>query len=285
MKVRTVLIWEGLANAILALLKLFVGLSVNSTAILSDALHSLSDLANNGIALFVAKAAEEPPDRDHPYGHHKYEQIAVFALASLLTVVAFELILSALERFGTNPSQSALGLWLMLLALAVNLGIAVWEGYWAKKLQSDILRADARHTLSDALTTTVVIVGWQLAVLGFGWLDPLFALLVALLVLYLAFDLFRRSIPILVDSAGYDPRQLSAALQQLEGVRAVHRVRSRRYGNGVAADVVVLVDPALSTKESHTIADAIEGLLAQRFGIHDTTVHIEPDSGNAFCQC
>lgn len=279
MRVRTVLIWEGIANFCLAALKLIVGLQTQSAAILSDALHSLTDLANNAIAIFVVKMAEEPPDRDHQYGHHKYEQLAVFVLASLLTVIAFELIVESFKRFDSSPPvQNYWSLLLMSFALLINVMIALWEGYWAKRLNSDILHADARHTLSDILTTIAVISGWQLAVWGWPWLDPLFAILVAAFVLYLAYDLFRRAIPILVDSAQHDPWQLSQAIRLLDGVRSVRRVRSRQFGGGAAADVVVVVDGHLSTEMAHKIADNIERLLADRFEIHDTTVHIEPDS-------
>lgn len=276
MRVRTVLIWEGIANAALAVAKLVVGLITGSAAILGDAVHSLTDLLNNVIAVFVVRVAEEPPDYDHPYGHQKFEQLAVFTLAGLLSVVAFQLILEAFDRFGSVPEQSGIGLAVMLGALAVNVLVTSWENYWARRLKSDILLADARHTLSDVLITAAVIVGWQLSVAGLPWLDPVFALLVAAMVLYLAFDLFRRAIPILVDSAGHDPGQLSRAVRQVPGVRTVRRVRSRQQGDGVVADVVVTVDRQLSTERAHVIADAIESLLEQHFDIHDTTVHIEP---------
>lgn len=276
MKIRTVLIWEGCANAVIAAAKLAVGLQTGSAAVLGDALHSLTDLSNNGIAYFVSKIAEEPADSDHPYGHHKFEQLAVFALAGLLTVVAFELILESIKRFGAAPKHSNIGLMIMLGVLVVNIAISSWEGYWARKLNSQILLADARHTLSDVLTTIAVIAGWQLAARGWPWLDPLFALIVAAVVLYLAYDLFRRAIPILVDSAGSDPSKLSQAISQIAGVRKVQRVRSRMYGNGNAADIVIMVDRQLSTERAHSIADDIESLLEKRFGIYDTTVHIEP---------
>lgn len=276
MKVRTVLIWEGCANAIIAAAKLMVGLKTGSAAILGDALHSITDLSNNGIAYLVSKIADEPADSDHPYGHHKFEQLAVFGLAALLTVVAFELIVESIKRFGEAPSHSNVGLFVMLGVLAVNVAVSTWEGYWARKLNSQILLADARHTLSDVLTTIAVIAGWQLAAHGWPWLDPLFALLVASVVLYLAYDLFRRAIPILVDSAGCDPRQLTQAIGRIAGVRRVKRIRSRMHGHGNAADVVIMVDRQLSTERAHDIADQIENLLKERFEIHDTTVHIEP---------
>ena len=99
---------------------------------------------------------------------------------------------------------------------------------------------------------------------------------VALMVLYLAYDLFRRAIPILVDSAGFDPRQIAKAINKIPGVHGVKRVRSRMVGNGNAADIVILVDRHFTTERAHEIADEIETLLEEKFEIHDTTVHIEP---------
>lgn len=276
MKVRTVLIIEGGANACLSLAKLLVGLKTGSAAIVSDSLHSLTDLANNVIAYVVTKIAEEPADSEHPYGHHKFEQLAVFALAGLLTVVAIELMIESVKRFGEAPQHNSIALAVMLGVLMANIVVTTWEGYWARKLNSQILLADARHTLSDVMTTTAVIIGWQLAAHNWAWLDPLFALIVAFMVLYLAYDLFKRAIPILVDSAGYDPRRLAFAISNIEGVRHVKRVRSRMVGNGIAADIVIMVDRHLPTERAHGIADEIEGVLENEFNICDTTVHIEP---------
>ncbi len=278
MQVRTVLLWEGAANALMAVVKLLVGIHTGSTAILGDALHSLSDLANNGIALITLRFASQPPDHDHPYGHQKFEQLAVFTLAGLLTVVAFELLMTAIQKFDHRPEQSILGLSVMLVTLLINIALASWERYWAKRLKSDILHADAQHTFSDIFTTVAVIAGWQLAAIGYQWLDAVFAIIVAILVLYLAFDLFRRAIPILVDGVASDPEQLINAIKEIREVITVKRVRSRHYGPHIAADVVVTVDGSLTTKQAHAVADSIESLLELRFGIQDTTVHIEPHS-------
>lgn len=274
--IRRVLIIEAGANLAVLSAKVMVGVLSGSTAILGDAVHSLTDLANNGVALAAARISAEPPDPDHPYGHKKYEQLAVFALATFLTVVAVELALHALGRFGQPVDTSTWGLAVMLGVLVVNVGVAFWEGRWARRLHSDLLHADARHTLSDILTTVAVIVGWQLAAAGYTWLDPIFALFIAALVFYLAFDLFRRAIPALVDEAGADVWAMIEVVSAVEHVREVRRVRSRASGSGIVADVVVAVDGGLTIDQSHDVADAIERALAARFGIQDASVHIEP---------
>lgn len=277
MTVRKVLWIAGLINLAVMSAKLTVGLVSNSTAIIGDALHSLTDATNNVIALIAIRIAQEPPDREHPYGHHKFEQIAVFALAALLVIVAFELGLNAIKRFGQPVEQSTVGLVIMLATLMVNIMLTSWEHYQARRLDSALLTADASHTLSDVLATLAIIAGWQLSARGYYWLDSCFALGVALLIFYLAFYLFKRSIPILVDHVGNDPVELVREIDKLPEVRHVLRVRSRSSGKEVMADVVVTVDADLSTSQSHLIANAIETLLAEKFNIYDTVVHIEPE--------
>ena len=276
MTVRTVLLVEGLANLVVLAAKVVVGWTTGSVAILGDAVHSLTDLANNGLALVASRLSTAPPDRDHPYGHWKFEPLAVFGLATLLVVMAVEIVLHALGRFGRPVASSGWGLVLMLGVLAVNLVVTAWEHVQARRLDSNLLRADARHTLSDVLTTVAVIAGWQLAIRGWPWLDALFAVLVAALVFYLAFGLFRRAIPALVDKVATDPGDVMETVHAIPSVRAVRRVRSRTSGAGIAADVVIAVDGNLTTAEAHGIADTVESILARKFGIEDVTVHIEP---------
>jgi cation diffusion facilitator family transporter len=271
-----VIVIEGLANFFVLVLKLIVGVSTGSLAIVGDAIHSLSDVANNVVAWFVIRLANEPADREHPYGHRKFETLAVFGLAGLLTVLGFELILRAVQRNSSEVVSSGWGLVLMGIVLAANISLALWEHRWAKKLGSDILIADASHTFSDVLTTLVVIIGWQLSSVGFAWLDTLCALGVAGLVLYLACGLFKRALPGLVDEFAIDPRELTVAVRSVAGVESVKTVRSRWLGQSGAVDMVITVDAALSIAASHEIADQIETLIERRFNVQDISIHVEP---------
>ena len=277
MHVRKVLLIEGSVNALITVCKITVGIMTGSAAVVADAVHSLTDLANNLFAWFAVKIAKSPADSSHPYGHQKFEQLAVFALASLLTIVAFEVIVNAVERFGQPVEQSILGLLILIFSLLANLGLTLWEGYWAKRLDSEILHADATHTLSDVLTSAVVIIGWQLAARGYYWVDTFFALIVSCIIFYLAFKLFQRAIPVLVDQSRYPTEELKAAVNNIPAVITVANIRSRDSGKGQVADVSVTVNANLSTTDSHQIADQIESVLADKFGIQDVVVHIEPD--------
>ena len=276
-KVRYVLLVEGACNFAVFVAKASVGFTTGSFALLGDALHSLADLANNVVALIVVKIASEPPDREHPYGHQKFETLAVFGLAMLLAVLAFEIVVRALEGHEREVLENDWGLAVMLGVLGVNTALSIWERRWAKKLNSPILEADAQHTFADVLTTIAVIVGWQLSARGYPWLDTVFALLVASLVMYLSYGLFRRAIPRLVDSISHEPEEIVAAVKPLDGVRKVHRVRSRWVGSKPAVDVIITVAPDMPTSEAHDVADAVEKALLETLSIEDVTVHIEPD--------
>ncbi len=275
-KVQRILLIEGSVNLLVFVAKLIVGLTTGSLAILGDAIHSMTDVINNVIAWLVVRLSHAPADREHPYGHRKFETLAVFFLASLLVVLAFELALRAItaEQKIIEDSNWALGV--MLGVLCVNVALTIWQRRWANRLQSDILKADASHTLADVLTTIVVIVGWQLSAAGYLWLDRLCALAVASLILFLAFKLFQSAAPILVDEFALDPEILTESIEDVPGIRQVSRVRSRWIGSEKAVDLVIGVDAGLSFEDSHQIATDVELHLERKFGIADISIHVEP---------
>lgn len=275
-KVLRVILVEGFANLVVLAVKLVVGISTGSLAVLGDAVHSLTDVINNIVAWLVTRHSAKPADPGHPYGHRKFETLAVFALAALLSVLAFELVLHAMTRETAQITTGPLELGLMFGVLIVNVIVSTWQRSWARRLKSDILLADAHHTLSDVLITLSVIAGWQLSALGWIWIDQLCAIAVAGLILYLAYGLFKRSLPALLDERAIAAEQLRVAAQDIEGVRAVPRVRSRWIGSARAVDLVIEVDAQLSTAEAHKITDQLEALLAERFDVHDISIHVEP---------
>ncbi len=272
-----VIVIEGCVNLVVLIAKAIVGFSTGSLAILGDAIHSLTDVANNIVAFIVLRLSHIPADREHPYGHRKFETIAVFGLASLLVVLAFELASNAIQQEETTVISGAWELSVMAGVLAINIGLSTWERWWAKRLNSDILLADASHTFADVLTTIVIILGWQLSTMGFPWLDRICALAVAGLVLYLAYGLFKRAMPVLVDRYAIEPEILAREVLSIMGVKSVNRVRSRWIGSSKSVDLIITVSPSLSTQHSHQITQEIEALIQRRFNVSDITIHVEPD--------
>lgn len=279
-KVRRVILIEGLANLVVLLAKAAIGLSTGSLAILGDALHSLTDLANNVVAWAIVRLSSQPPDREHPYGHRKFETLAVFGLAGLLAVLSIELALGALRReHHEGVGDSGWGLGIMVAVLLINIVVTIWQRHWARRLDSPILWADASHTLVDVLVTTAVIAGWQLSAHGYPWVDTICALGVAAFVLYLAYGLFRDVVPVLVDEIAVEPEALREAVRKVPGVHQVRRVRSRWVGTEREVDLVIAVEPSLTTEASHAIADRVEDVVSEKFEVKDVSVHIEPDHG------
>jgi cation diffusion facilitator family transporter len=276
-RIQHLLLLEGAANVVVLMAKTIVAWSTGSLVVLGDALHSLTDAANNVVALIIIRLASAPPDREHPYGHRKFETLAVFVLATLLTVLAFEIMIRAIGRSEQQVVRHGWGLAVMLGVLVVNSVLTLWQGYWARRLDSDLLRADARHTMADVLTTVVVIAGWQFAAHGYFWLDTVCSIGIAGFVLVLAYGLFKRVVPVLVDRIAVEPEMLLEIVRAVPGVHSVRRIRSRLVGSAPTVDVVVTVDPALPTSEAHVIADAIELALRRTCAMDDVTVHIEPE--------
>ena len=247
-----------------------------SLAIMSDAVHSLSDLANNAMMYYVVDHAAKPADDGHPYGHRKFEILAVFCLATLLTVLGVELALSAFRDTDPQVTTDSWSMWLMGFVLLANIVVATWQKYWAKRLDSAILAADADHTFADVLTTCAVIAGWQLSSRGFPWLDSVVACAVALLIGTLAFKLFQSVIPALTDAVAIEPELISNAVASVPGVLGTQRIRSRWVGRTGAIDLTIFVEQDKSTKHAHHIADQVEHCLHEMFDVEDVTVHIEP---------
>lgn len=275
-KVLKVILIEGLANLTVLGIKLLVGIATGSLAVLGDAVHSLTDVINNVVAWLVTRHSAKPADSEHPYGHRKFETVAVFSLAALLSILAFELVLHAITRETTEIVTGHLELALMTGVLLINIAVSSWQRIWAKRLNSDILLADANHTFSDVLITASVILGWQLSARGWVWADQIGALAIAALIFYLAYGLFKRTLPVLLDERAIEAERIRTAVQNVDGVRAVRKIRSRWVGPASAVDLVIEVDAQISTSEAHGIADQVEEILADRFNTQDASIHVEP---------
>ncbi|MXX78555.1 MAG: cation transporter [Gemmatimonadales bacterium] len=279
-RVRRILLWVLLANVAVIAAKLVVGLRSGSIAVLGDAAHSGVDAINNVVGLAAMRLAAAPPDAEHPYGHGKFETLAALAVAAFLSVTCFELIQSAFERLirgGAPPDLEPAMLIVLLAALVVNGAVALGEARASRTLSSEILAADARHTASDVLVTAGVLAGLALtARTGWAAADAWLALAVALVVARSGYQIFRETIPVLVDERAVDPREIEGVASGVSGVRAVTGVRSRGKSVGRFAELTIRVAPEETVVSAHEIADEVERRVAARIGFTDVTVHVEP---------
>ncbi|GBD09815.1 putative cation efflux system protein [Candidatus Thermoflexus japonica] len=267
------------ANLTVAVIKLFVGLRAGALSAMADAFHSGLDASANVIGLVGIALASRPPDRNHPYGHRKYEAIAALILGVFLLMASLEVIRGVIERLllGGQPEVSGPLFLLMLLTLPMNLVISRYEARQGERLRSSILMADALHTRTDVFVTLSVLASLAAVRLGLPWLDPAVALGVVGVILSAGLRILRSTALVLTDSAAVDPAEVERVALSVPGVRAIHRVRSRGTPDETYVDLHLKVDPAMSTEQAHAIATEVEERLkAEIPGVVDAVVHIEP---------
>lgn len=267
------------ANLTVAAIKLFVGLQAEALSALADAFHSGLDASANVIGLVGIALASRPPDRNHPYGHRKYEAIAALILGVFLLLASLEVIRGVVERLllGGQPEMNGPLFLLMLLTLPANLAISRYEARQGERLRSSILMADALHTRTDVLVTLSVLASLAAVHLGLPWLDPVVALGVVGVIVAAGLRILRSTALVLTDSAAVDPKEIERVALSVPGVRAIHRVRSRGTPDETYVDLHLKVDPAMSTEQAHAIATEVEERLkAEIPGVVDAVVHIEP---------
>ncbi len=269
-------------NLAVAAAKYFYGLASGSASMQADGIHSVFDSAGNVVGLVGIALAARPADEGHPYGHAKFETYASLVIGVLLLLAAFE-VDRAVGRLATGTftaSVTPASFVVMVGTLCVNVGVTLYERRAAKRLRSEILAADASHTLSDALVSVGVIVGLALVSLGFPAADPVMALVVTAAILVTAFDVFKHALATLSDKARIPEEDLRATALEVEGVRDVHRIRTRGTEGEVYADLHVLVAPEMTVGKAHRLADAVEAAVRRRFNVIEVLVHIEPDDGH-----
>ncbi|MFG6096617.1 cation diffusion facilitator family transporter [Leptothoe sp. ISB3NOV94-8A] len=278
-EVRQVLLITLLLNVLVLLLKVLVGFWTGSLSLLADALHSVTDSANNILGLVTNQLASPEPDREHPYGHQKYEAVGALGIAAFLGIACFEILRGAFERLlmGSDPViLTPIALWLMLLVLGINIIVAVYERRVGMRLGSKLLIADAHHTMSDIWITIVVIAGLIGVWRGLGWLDIVMALPVAVLVLHSGWLVLSANLPWLVDEMAIAPEAIHREVMRVPGVLNCHSIASRGLlGRQVFIDMHLIVEPK-DVVSAHDITEVVEQKLEKVFGPIRVTIHVEP---------
>jgi cation diffusion facilitator family transporter len=284
-------LWGVLVNLVLSIIKVIGGIIGQSQALLADGIHSLSDLASDGMVLIAVKHAGEDADEDHPYGHARYETLATVALGFLLIGVAAGIGYDAMIRLEAPEKIVEPALFTLLIAAISIISKEVLYHATravAKKVRSPLLEANAWHHRSDAVSSIVVFVGIGGTYFGYPLLDAIAAMIVALMIAKIGLDLSRQSMQELVDTA-LDPDMVEKIKQEIlniDDVRHLHMLRSRRMGHNALVDVHIQVSPKLSVSEGHHIAEMVEKTLIDKFQeINDVTVHIDPEDDETAANC
>ena len=279
-QVRQVLLVTLVLNIVVMLIKVTVGLWTGSLSLMADALHSVTDSLNNVLGLVTSNLASSHPDRNHPYGHQKYEAIGAMAIAGFLGITCFEILQTSISRVIAEPQAieiSGAELWLLLLVLGINIGVASYERLVGTRLQSPILMADAHHTMSDVWVTVTVIAGllgiwlWNIQ-----WLDILLAFPVALMVLWSGWKVVSVNLPWLVDESAISPEAIHGVVMEVSGVLNCHNIASRGLlGRQIFIEMHLVVDAA-DVETAHSITERVEAELKRYYSPVRLSIHIEP---------
>jgi cation diffusion facilitator family transporter len=269
------------ANFIVAAVKILIGCLIKSNSLSADGIHSLTDGSSNIVGLIGIHFAFQPEDRDHPYGHKKFETLSSLFIAGMLAFLGIRIVSTAFTRFihPVSPEVTTESLIALILTLIVNIFVSRYEYKKGQTLHSDILIADSCHTKSDiyvSLGVLLTLVGIKLGLPPM--IDPIASLIVSGFILYAAYEILIPTVGVLADKAVIDPEIIREVALSFEQVKDVHKIRSRGRNDDIQVDLHVLLDPAMNVKESHELSHAISQRLNEQLGgnIH-AVIHIEPD--------
>jgi cation diffusion facilitator family transporter len=280
-QVRRVLLITLILNLAVATGKIILGAVTGALAITADGLHSITDSTGNVAGLIATAFADRPADHDHPYGHRRFETLAALLIGALLLLTAWEMLQGVLERLRSDasPEITPLTFVVMIVTLFINIAVSTYQIRQGKRLNSEILLADAQNTRADVFVTLSVIVSMALVLLtGWGWIDIVAALLVAALIGHAAWGILKQTGSILVDTAPYQQEQLIGALEGMPQSFEVLRARSRGSQDAAHIDIDVRVAPEMTAEQSNHIADAIRGRLeTELHQVSEVEVHFVAD--------
>lgn len=277
--IQKTLIITFLLNMVATAAKLGVGIWTGALSLIADGLDTLFDGLANVIGVIAVRMGSRPPDAEHPYGHRKFETMAAIFIASMLFITAWELATGAVGRL-LQPVETEVNGW-SIGALIFGGVIQGLSGWWelrrARALQSEILVADARHTITSLYVSVAVLIGLAMVYLGYTWADPVAALLVAAVIARIGVTTVLENVPVLVDQAPLDETAIGSVVADVEGVESFHRIRSRGTADNIAIDLHIRVDSRLSVQAANGIADEVRRRLLDLEGVHDVTVHLEAE--------
>lgn len=274
-------------NLLVAGSKIVVGLLSGRLTIVADGLHSLFDGASNCLGIMAILFAAQPPDDDHPYGHRKFENIAAMAIGGGIVLISWEILRGIVGAVRTNlseappepttPSHTLLFTCILLAAIAVNIAVAVYQYKAGGKLDSSLLKSDARHTFSDCFVTLLSLGSLLLGWVGW-WVDPLLALVVLFFLIGAAWSILKENLPAFTDKVQLDPREVERVALSVDGVMGAERIRSHGTPRDIHLDLTIRICGEQSAREAEEMERLLKRKLRETFpgitliGVHHTTL-------------
>ncbi len=280
-KVSIISIFE---NIFLSIFKFICGIIGNSNAMISDSIHSLSDVLSTIIVIIGLKLSSKEEDKSHPYGHERIECIASFILSLLLFITGLGIGWIGIKTIFTE-NYSNIKIPTIIALIAAIISIITKEGmYWytrniAKKIHSDALMADAWHHRSDSLSSIGSLIGIGGAMLGFKLLDPIASIIICAFIIKVAFDIFKDSVDKMIDKSCSDDfiKKLEQLIFEIDGVISIDSLKTRLFGNKIYIDIEISANANLTLLDSHQIAQNVHDKIENTFcDVKHCMVHMNP---------
>lgn len=288
--------WVGIiGNFLLAIIKGIIGWISGSHALIADAVHSASDVISSVTVLAGIRAANKPPDKEHPYGHGKAESISAIIVSILLILVGVEIASSSLQVFWGETPQAPTGIALIAVSISIICKELLYQykHRLGKRINSPALMADAWHHRSDVLSSIGVffgiggaIIGEQIGYVQLVYLDPLAGIVVALFIMRIGYQMIRESIHMVLENIldEEESERFIVTTENVTGVLQVDDLRARSHGQYVVLDLKISVDATLNVEKGHQISKRVKrALMTEHDDVSDVLVHINPYAGTKEC--
>ena len=268
------------ANLLVAFFKILVGLVINSSSVIADGFHSVSDGASNIVGIIGIMLASKPKDTSHPYGHKKFETISSMIIGLMLLILGVNVIKTSISKL-FNPSVLSItieSLIIILITLVINIFVAIYENKQGHKLNSQLLISDSLHTKSDIFVSIGVLITLITVKLGLPpIIDSFASFIVAFFILHASYEIIKNNISSLTDKNMVDEDVIIDILKEFKAINDIHNIRSRGHHDYVFLDMHIEVDPNLNVDEAHTLVHDIENKLNLKLDKKiDLIIHVEP---------
>ena len=271
-------------NLLLAAFKFIAGIVGRSGAMISDAVHSTSDVLGSMIVIVGVRMSAKEPDEDHPYGHERMESVSSLILAGILAVAGLtigkEALLSILSgEYETSVAPGMLALIAAIVSIVVKESMFWYTWIHAKRIKSGALKAEAWHHRSDALSSVGALIGIGGARLGVRILEPIASIIICLFILKVSIDIFREAIDKMVDHACDEKteRAICTCVERQDGVVKVDMLRTREFGRKIYVDLEISADGKLTLSDAHRIAQRVHDSVEEEFpDVKHIMVHVNP---------
>jgi len=277
-KVKNILLFILVANLAVTVMKIVVGSLTNSSSVLADGFHSLSDSASNIVGIVGISIAARPKDKTHPYGHTKFEMLSSLFIGMMMVFIALKIVAEAILQI-KNPeslNMTTISFVILIITLIINIIVTKYEYSVGKKVNSYILVSDSLHTKSDVYVSLGVLITLICIKLGFPVIiDKLVSFVVGIFILHGAYEIFKSTISILVDSAVIDENIIREIVVEFSEIKYIKNIRSRGCENDIYIDI--MVEPDMTVEKSHELTHNIENTMREKLNKNiQVATHIEP---------